>query len=214
MPKIKINRWAYCITVAIISIATGIALESSSPVLKIAFGLLLLAFTFPLGIVGALCAIPLIYTGIAIPSEAYFVAAPIFAIAGMVQWYVLFPRIFKGRNKSSPKAATKSITSLRYEFQIPDPTKPISGDLSPCGSEYELMDFKPQAVSAEMVVGRTVDEICLYVGTYGMGGPGFFGLRLGTEWLVVAIWGAASWILVDGRIVEDGFWEDNGWPRP
>jgi len=47
-----------------------------------------------------------------------------------------------------------------------------------------------------------------------MGGPGFFGLRLGGEWLVVAIWGAASWIEADGRIVEDGFWDTNGRPRP
>jgi hypothetical protein len=65
-----------------------------------------------------------------------------------------------------------------------------------------------------MVVGRTVDEICTHVGTYGMGGPGFFGLRLGDEWLVIAIWGAASWVQVDGRIVEDVFWDTNGWPRP
>jgi hypothetical protein len=47
-----------------------------------------------------------------------------------------------------------------------------------------------------------------------MGGPGFFGLRLSDEWLIVAVWNAASWIQVDGRIVEDTFWEKNGWPRP
>jgi hypothetical protein len=106
------------------------------------------------------------------------------------------------------------MSSLRYEFQIPDPAKPLRGDVPPCGPNCELVDFKPATPTPQMVVGRTVDEVCTCVGTYGMGGPGFFGLRLGDEWLVVAIWGAASWIEADGRIVEDDFWDTNGMPRP
>jgi len=47
-----------------------------------------------------------------------------------------------------------------------------------------------------------------------MGGPGFFGLRFQDEWLVIAIWGASSWILVDGRIIHDVYWEENGAHRP
>jgi hypothetical protein len=37
---------------------------------------------------------------------------------------------------------------------------------------------------------------------------------LGSEWLVIAIWGAAYWIEIDGRIVEDGYWKTNDRPRP
>jgi hypothetical protein len=106
------------------------------------------------------------------------------------------------------------MTNLRYKFKIPDPTKPLLGDIPPWGPFCELVEFKPPPLTADMVVGRTVEEICTFVGSYGMGGPGFFGLRLGSEWLVIAIWGAASWVHVDGRIVQDVFWDRNEWPLP
>jgi hypothetical protein len=47
-----------------------------------------------------------------------------------------------------------------------------------------------------------------------MGGPGFFGLRLGSEWLVIAIWGAAEWMSARGRQVGDPFHSDYGRDRP
>jgi hypothetical protein len=106
------------------------------------------------------------------------------------------------------------MTSLRYKFKIPDTSKPLPGDVPPWGPTCELVEFKPPSLTSDKVVGRTVDEICTCVGTYGMGGPGFFGLRLGDEWLVIAVWSAASWVQVDARIVQDVFWEKNRWPRP
>ncbi len=106
------------------------------------------------------------------------------------------------------------MSSLIDEFRTPDPARPLRGKVPPWGPWCELIDFKPPALTAERVVGRVVDGIHLNVGTYGMGGPGFFGLRLGDEWLVVAIWGASSWVAVEGRIVEDIFWDTNGTPRP
>lgn len=106
------------------------------------------------------------------------------------------------------------MTSLYYNFKTPDPSRPLSGDVPSWGPTCELIDFPPAALAAEMVVGRTVEQICTHVGTYGMGGPGFFGLRLGSEWLVIAIWGADSWIEINGRIVQDGFWDTNERPRP
>lgn len=107
-----------------------------------------------------------------------------------------------------------AMSSLRYKFQIPDPSRPLPGDLPPWGPHCELIDFEPVPLTPERVVGRTVDEVRTYVGTYGMGGPGFFGLRLGDEWLVVAIWGADSWIEADGRIVADSHWDNQGTPPP
>ena len=48
-------------------------------------------------------------------------------------------------------------------------------------------------------------EVAYHAGTYGMGGPGFFGLlltaslRAPEEWLLCTLWGAGSWMIVDGR---------------
>jgi hypothetical protein len=55
------------------------------------------------------------------------------------------------------------------------------------------------------VVGREIFETSRYLGSYGMGGPGFFGFRLGKkgrypeEWLVLTIWGADNWLLIDKK---------------
>ncbi len=106
------------------------------------------------------------------------------------------------------------MSSLRYEFKIPDESKPLGGDCPPWGPFYELVKFSPPALTSDQLEGRVVDEICTHLGTYGMGGPGFFGLRFGSEWLVFSIWGADSWIEIDGRIVQDCFWEEENMPRP
>jgi hypothetical protein len=106
------------------------------------------------------------------------------------------------------------MSSLRYQFKIPDPARPIGGERPPWGPFCELVEFHPERLTADRIVGRAVDEICTCAGTYGMGGPGFLGLRLGDKWLIIAIWGAASWAQFDGRIVQDVFWDTNEWPRP
>jgi hypothetical protein len=106
------------------------------------------------------------------------------------------------------------MSQLLYEFKIPDESKPIDGETPPWGPFFDLVDFKPEPLSANQIVGRAVDEVCKDVGTYGMGGPGFFGLRLADEWLVISMWGADSWIQINGRIVHDVFWNENGMPRP
>lgn len=65
-------------------------------------------------------------------------------------------------------------------------------------------DFKCYA-SPDLVEGRQVTEVSYNVGSYGMGGYGFLGLRLGPrkprppEWLVCTLFGADCWFTVDGR---------------
>ncbi|HEX9990414.1 MAG TPA: hypothetical protein VGE45_18290 [Chloroflexia bacterium] len=55
------------------------------------------------------------------------------------------------------------------------------------------------------VIGRRVIEWSDSLGTYGMGGPGFFGLYLAeteaysAEWFALTLWGAGEWLLLDGR---------------
>lgn len=59
----------------------------------------------------------------------------------------------------------------------------------------------------ERIINRKVLEWCGYLGSYGMGGPGFFGLRLESnttyriEWLILILWGASEWILLDNQWV-------------
>lgn len=105
-------------------------------------------------------------------------------------------------------------SSLIYEYEIPDPNRPIAESERGHGPSGELLPFKPEPLSNDDVVGRQVDELKTRVGTYGMGGPGFFGLRLGNEWLVVAIWGAGEWIRANGVLVEDFFNEHYDRPKP
>lgn len=55
------------------------------------------------------------------------------------------------------------------------------------------------------ILGREVLDWSPVQGTYGMGGPGFFGLELAPagdypqEWLVLRLWGADNWLLLDGQ---------------
>ncbi|MGB7321892.1 MAG: hypothetical protein WBC95_10810 [Albidovulum sp.] len=99
--------------------------------------------------------------------------------------------------------AAMADSSLIRGFEIPDPARPIAEVDRGLGPSGELIPFEPSRLQASQIVGRRVDEIVPYVGTYGMGGPGFFGIRLGNEWLTIAIWGASEWITVDGLLVQD-----------
>ena len=102
---------------------------------------------------------------------------------------------------------------LVYRFQVPDLARPLSGapEWAPSG---ELVDFVPAPLAASDVVGRRIDGVSLNIGTYGMGGAGFVGLRFGEQWLVIALRGAGAWMSADGRMIEDIFWNDQGRTKP
>lgn len=61
------------------------------------------------------------------------------------------------------------------------------------------------AGGTKRVVGRIIKDTNRYMGSYGMGGPGFFGFCLEAtdkypeEWLVLALWSADQWLLLDGK---------------
>ena len=72
-----------------------------------------------------------------------------------------------------------------------------------------IMLGKPLTIpefGTEQFIGSKILDYNLYFGTYGMGGPGFFGLKLegafGIRWLVYCIWLAGEHILLDNRIIE------------
>ena len=61
----------------------------------------------------------------------------------------------------------------------------------------------------EGIINRRIASWKPYYGTYGMGGPGFFGLELGsttywptTDHLVLTLWCAAGWLLLDDEWIE------------
>lgn len=59
----------------------------------------------------------------------------------------------------------------------------------------------------ERLIGRSIRAWSPYFGSYGMGGPGFFELVLDStdelpiEHLVLTLWDAGGWVLLDGRWV-------------
>jgi len=62
-------------------------------------------------------------------------------------------------------------------------------------------------LGVERIPGRDVVAWSASLGSYGMGGPGFFGLQLSSspafpqEWLVLTLWAADNWLLFDGQWV-------------
>ena len=105
--------------------------------------------------------------------------------------------------------------NLATRFEIPDPKRPFAGNKRGLVPSGELIPLAPPPLDPRNVLGRTVREISAFVGTYGMGGPGFFGLRIDNdEWLVISLWGAAEWILVDDRLISDIFGEKYDRPKP
>lgn len=106
------------------------------------------------------------------------------------------------------------MVTIFEKFEIPDPTRPIPEEERGLGPSGELIDYFPEQLKPELIIGKKVDELCYQVGTYGMGGPGFFGLRISNNWLVVALWDAGSWMTAQGRCVQDIFYEDYDRPKP
>ncbi len=74
---------------------------------------------------------------------------------------------------------------------------------------------KPRRVAdvpQEVYRGATLVGSSAYLGSYGMGGPGFFGFKcrqgLRSFWIVFVLWGAAEWLTLDGKLLESGLLEN------
>lgn len=64
-----------------------------------------------------------------------------------------------------------------------------------------------------LVVGGRILKTCCYLGSYGMGGPGFVGLKVRGSavcsfWVVVTVWGASEWLTIDGKPCREGYFEE------
>jgi hypothetical protein len=89
-----------------------------------------------------------------------------------------------------------------FAFEIEAGPEIPEDQRTPISPEAELVPFIPRPVTESEVLGRRIDWINPYFGTYGMGGPGFFALTFGEQCLVIALWGAGNWLRFNGRSVE------------
>ncbi len=73
-------------------------------------------------------------------------------------------------------------------------------------NEYQPAQTLRQT-SIKRILGREIIAWNNSLGSYGMGGPGFFGLKMAAhngypaEWLVLIVWAADNWLLFDGQWV-------------
>jgi len=70
-------------------------------------------------------------------------------------------------------------------------------------ADYDLSEF----------VGAIVTRTSSYLGSYGMGGPGFVGIRVQRSsgsrvWIVFTVWAAAGWLTLDEALLEDAYFPD------
>ncbi|MCT4559513.1 MAG: hypothetical protein N4A61_15815 [Pelagimonas sp.] len=89
---------------------------------------------------------------------------------------------------------------IRGPYEIEDLGTPLDGD--DLMGDYALVPLDPVPVTPEALIGRLIAEVSVQLGSYGMGGYGFLGLQLENQWLIVPIFGAGSWVSLDGRMVE------------
>lgn len=76
-----------------------------------------------------------------------------------------------------------------------------SSEIIMLGVPLNIEEFGSEALKNSHIV-----DVCTCGGTYGMGGPGFFGLKLqgdfGTRWLTYCIWMASEHVLLDDTILD------------
>ena len=79
--------------------------------------------------------------------------------------------------------------------------KPNSHEMIMLGVPSNIEEFGLETLKNSRIV-----DVSTCCGTYGMGGPGFFGLKLqskqGTRWLNYCIWSAGEHILFDDNVLE------------
>ena len=97
---------------------------------------------------------------------------------------------------------------------------PLRGPSEPFGVVFTLLGVwqfareprRMSNVSEEAYKGAKVLRLCPYLGSYGMGGPGFWGLKckLGGQqfWIVYRLWSADSWITLDGKFLKSSLMDD------
>jgi hypothetical protein len=91
---------AYVLAVFLVGIGSVAAslLDSGNELLLLSLGQVALAvLTFPLGLIAAAIGSAGVFAGIVTPAEALFAATPVHAVLGYIQWWRLFPWLYRSR---------------------------------------------------------------------------------------------------------------------
>jgi hypothetical protein len=104
--------WIYLAVVLLVGFSVALSPPNGAD-LRIVITLTLLAvLTYPLGVLGSAACFLLIYPGIATPAEAIAVSTPLFAIAGYVQWNVIFPKLVLSSAKQVQRGQVATVASV------------------------------------------------------------------------------------------------------
>jgi hypothetical protein len=100
----------------------------------------------------------------------------------------------------APKASKSYGNVDCSDFMIARSSEPLKTRWAFAGSD-DLISFKPDPIVPETLVGRTFCSWSACCGSYGMGGLGYLGFEIDSQWLIVAIPYADSFFHLDGRLL-------------
>lgn len=88
------NRWLYISVVAVMpNLLAVVSAFTHEPLFLAAAQMLVGVLTYPVGALGTLVTMPMLYLGIATTEEWLFITSLVVAPLGFIQWYVLLPRL-------------------------------------------------------------------------------------------------------------------------
>ncbi|GAB1858421.1 hypothetical protein MHTCC0001_32580 [Flavobacteriaceae bacterium MHTCC 0001] len=92
------------------------------------------------------------------------------------------------------------------EIGLPEGDEEASLMYGEIGKDEQLLFNRPKLlkqVDKTTIIGLEIKDFSSNLGTYGMGGPGFFGVLLSNgEYLTYAVWGAGNYVIIDNQVVE------------
>jgi hypothetical protein len=100
----------------------------------------------------------------------------------------------------TPKSSKSHCNVDCLEFMIARNSEPLKTRWAFSGSD-ELIDFHPNPVVPETLVGNTICSWSACCGSYGMGGLGYLGFEIDSQWLIIAIHGADSFFHLDEKLL-------------
>ncbi|UVC10172.1 hypothetical protein IHQ71_06075 [Rhizobium sp. TH2] len=94
-------KTAYVLAIFLVGFGSGVASVYYQPgddIIIIAMGQLIVSvLTFPLGFIATAIGYAGVFTGFITPLEALLVTTPVHAVLGYVQWWRLFPWLYRSR---------------------------------------------------------------------------------------------------------------------
>lgn len=116
------------------------------------------------------------------------------------KWGDYVDRIRRHFRIETPKASKSFGNVDCSNFMIAKNSEPLKTRWAFAGSD-DLIDFNPDPVVPETLVGSTFCSWSACYGSYGMGGLGYLGFELDSQWLIIAIPYADSFFHLDEKLL-------------